>query len=58
MAVAKEPAMFGLARMLQLFQDILGEHFRVVRTLEEAYEMLGVRPEDFTQCVVPAVRAA
>ena len=50
--------MFGLARMLQLFQDILGEHFRVVRTLEEAYEMLGVRPEDFTQCVVPAVRAA
>src|SRR5262249_4927517 len=54
-AVAKEPAMFGLARMLQLFQDIQGEHFRVVRSLEEAYEMLGVRPEDFTQCVAPAV---
>ena len=58
MAVAKQPAMFGLARMLQLYQDMLGEHFRVVRSLEEAYEMLGVRPEDFTQCLVPAVRAA
>jgi len=50
-AVAKQPAMFGLARMLQLFQDILGEHFRVVRSLEEAYELLGVGPEDFTQHV-------
>lgn len=56
--VAKEPVIFGLARMLQLIQDVRGEHFQVVRSLEEAYEMLAIRSEDFTQCLVPAVRAA
>src|SRR5215831_6603027 len=40
--VAKESSIYGLARMLQLLQDVLGEHFRVVRSLEEAYELLGV----------------
>jgi hypothetical protein len=56
--VAKEPVIFGLARMLQLLQDVWGEHFQVVRSLEEAYEMLGVRPEDFTQRLFPKDRAA
>ena len=49
--VAKEPVIFGLARMLQLLQDVRGEHFQVVWSLEEGYAMLGVRPEDFTQRV-------
>ena len=44
--------------MLQLYQDMLGEHFQFVRSLEEAYEMLGVRPEDFTERVFPIDRAA
>src|SRR5262249_11640107 len=49
--VAKEPSIYGMARMLQLYQDVMGEHFRVVRSMEEAYELLGVRAEDFTQHV-------
>jgi hypothetical protein len=56
--VAKESAIFGLARMLQLHQDFWGEHFQVVRSLEEAYAMLGVRPEDFTRRVFPQDLAA
>jgi hypothetical protein len=56
--VAKEPAIFGLARMFELCWDFLGEQLQVVPSLEEAYAMLGVRPEDFTQCVFPADRAA
>jgi len=56
--VAKESAIFGLARMLQLHQDFLGEHFQIVKSLEEAYAMLGVRPEDFTRRVFPQDLAA
>jgi hypothetical protein len=56
--VAKEPVIFGLARMLQLLQDVRGEHFQVVRSLVEAYAMFGVRPEHFTQRVFPKDLAA
>src|SRR5215467_13093499 len=56
--VADEPWIFGLARMFQICRDSLGEQFHVVRSLEEAYEMVGVRPEDFTQRIFPKWLAA
>jgi hypothetical protein len=42
-------AIFGLARMFQMCSESIGSEFEVVHTLEEAYEFLGVRPEDFTE---------
>ena len=56
--VAKEPAVYGLARMLQLYRDCMGGQFHVVHSLEEAYDILGVRPEDFTQQLFPKKMAA
>ena len=58
MVVAKETLIFGFARMAQLYRDFMGAQFRVVRSLEDAYAMLGVRPEDFTERVFPIDRAA
>jgi len=51
--VAEEPWMFGLARMFQICRDFVGEQFHVVQSLEEAYDMVGVRPEDFTERIFP-----
>ena len=56
--VAKEPFVFGLARIFQLCRDVLGHQYQVVRSLEEAYAMLGVRSENFTQRVFPQDQAA
>ena len=56
--VADEPWIFGMARMFQICRDSLGEQFHVVRSLEEAYEMVGVHPEDFTQRIFPKDLAA
>jgi hypothetical protein len=52
--VASEPVMYGLARMFELCRDSMGGELQVVRSPEEAYEKLGVRPEDFTQHVFPS----
>jgi len=57
-AVAKEPSVFGIARMFQLLGDFFGEQYKVVHSLEEAYEILGVRPEDFTERLFPEPLAA
>jgi hypothetical protein len=43
--VASEDLVFGLARMFQTFGGEHRPHFEVVRTLEEAYRLLGIRPE-------------
>jgi hypothetical protein len=51
--VAAEAVMYGLARMFELIRDSMGGELQVVRSLEEAYDMLGVRPEDFTRRVFP-----
>jgi hypothetical protein len=56
--VAKEPSVYGLARMLQLYRDFMGGQFHVVHSLQEAYEILGVRSEDFTQRLFPKKLAA
>ena len=50
--VAGELVLFGFARMVELSRDAMGGEFRVVRSLDEAYTMLGVRPEDFTQRIL------
>jgi hypothetical protein len=50
--VAKEPSVYGLARMFQLYRDFMGEQYQVVHSLEEAYDMIGVHPEDFTECLI------
>jgi hypothetical protein len=55
---AKEPLIFGSARMVQLNRDFLAEQFHVVRSLEEAYETVGVRAEDFTERLFPKDLAA
>src|SRR5262245_52806127 len=51
--VASEPVMYGLARMFELCRDSMGGQLQVLRSPEEAYDWLGVRPEDFTQRVLP-----
>jgi hypothetical protein len=56
--VGKEPVIYGLARLFQICGDNVGQEFEVVHTLEEAYDIVGVRPEDFTVCLVPGPRAA
>jgi hypothetical protein len=47
--VAKEPSVYGLGRMFQLYRDSMGGQYQVVHTLEEAYKIVEARPEDFTQ---------
>ena len=56
--VAKTPVIYGLSRMFELISDCLGEQFQVVRSMEDAYKIVGVRPEDFTVRLFPAHRAA
>jgi hypothetical protein len=51
--VGKEPVIYGLARVFQMCSETLGYQFEVVRLLEEAYEMVGVCPEDFTERLFP-----
>jgi hypothetical protein len=50
--VAKEPSIYGLSRMFQLYRDFVGGQCEVVHSLEEAYDMIGVHPEDFTECLI------
>ena len=41
--VASEDLVFGLARMFQIFGGEQRPHFEVVRTLEQAYQLLGLK---------------
>jgi len=56
--VAKEPSLYGLARMFQLYRDSMEGQHRVVHSLKEAYEIVGVRPEDFTERLFPKDKMA
>ena len=38
--------------MFEMCTDAIGSEFHVVKTLEEAYEMVHERPEDFTECLI------
>ena len=53
--VAKEPVIYGLSRMVELRRDSMGGQLQVVHTLEEAYDIVGVRPEDITKRLFPEV---
>ena len=56
--VAREPSVYGVARMFQSLRDFFGEQHKVVHSLQEAYDIVGVRPEDFTQRLLPKKLAA
>src|SRR5215469_12868696 len=56
--VGKFPEIFGLARIFQMCGESIGSEFQVVHTLEEAYDMVGESPEDFTQRIFPTALAA
>ena len=51
--VGKEPNIYGLARLFQICGDNVGTDYEVVHTLEEAYKVVEVRPEDFTERLYP-----
>jgi hypothetical protein len=46
--VGEQPMVYGLALVRDVPGAIYG-HFEIVHTLEEAYKICGVRPEDFTE---------
>jgi len=50
--VGTEPHIFGLARVFQMCNEAIGSEFQVVHTLKEAYDIVDVRPEDFTECLI------
>jgi hypothetical protein len=56
--VARQPALFGLARMFEMHREPMGVQLQVVHSLDEAYELLHVSPEDFTKRLFPEVMAA
>jgi len=45
--VAREPIAFGLSRMFELSRDAMGGQLQVVRSMDEAYGLLGVTSGDF-----------
>jgi hypothetical protein len=56
--VAPQPALFGLARMFEMHRESMGVHLEVVHSLDEAYDLLEVTPEDFSQRLFPEDKAA
>ena len=56
--VGKAPVIYGVARIFQMCREFLGDQFDVVWSLAEAYEIIGARPEDFTQRLFPEDLAA
>ena len=51
--VASKPALYGLARMGALIRDAMGEQLQIVRSIGEAYDLLKVTPQDFSQRLLP-----
>jgi hypothetical protein len=56
--VARQPALFGLARMFELHRDSMGGQLRIVQSIDEAYDLLKVTPEDFSERIFPTDLAA
>jgi hypothetical protein len=50
--VGTKPHIFGLARLFQMCSEAVGSEFQVVHSVEEAYNIVGARPEDFTECLI------
>jgi len=49
LVVAEQQRIYGLARLYEMCREHIYGHFDVVETLEEAYKICGVLPEDFKQ---------
>ena len=49
---------YGLARLFQLCGESVGHPFELVHSLKEAYNIVGGRPEDFTERLYPKDLAA
>jgi hypothetical protein len=56
--VAPQPALYGLARMFELYRDSMGGQLQVVHSMDEAYDLLSVSPEDFSERLFPEALAA
>jgi hypothetical protein len=56
--VGKVPVIYGLARLFQICGESVSKECEVVHSLEEAYEIVGTHPEDFTQRLFPERVAA
>jgi hypothetical protein len=56
--VVKQPALYGLARMFELYRDSIDGQLQIVESMEAAYDLLGVTPQDFTQRLYPEDVAA
>jgi len=52
--VAPQSALYGLARMFELHRDSMGGQLQVLHSMDEAYDLLKVSPQDFTQRLFPA----
>jgi hypothetical protein len=56
---ASRPVVYGVARMAELLRDSMGwQQLEVVQSMDEAYELLEVSPQDFTQRLFPETIAA
>ncbi len=49
--VTREPALYGLARMLELYRESMGGQLQltIVGSMDAAYDLLRVTPQDFSQ---------
>src|SRR5215469_11948140 len=56
--VAPRPEDYGVVRMFELLRDGMGGQFHAVLSVDEAYAMLGVCPENFSQRLFPEQLAA
>jgi hypothetical protein len=51
--VALNLVVYGQSRMIELLRDGMGGQFRVVRSLDDAYALLGVNHDSFTKRLFP-----
>jgi hypothetical protein len=49
LVVAEQARIYALARLYEMCREHIYGHFDVVNTMEEAYKICGVLPEEFTQ---------
>jgi hypothetical protein len=56
--VAPRPEDYGLLRMFELLRGKMAGQHHLVLSVDEAYAMLGVNPEDFSQRLFPEQLAA
>ena len=56
--VGQFPFIYGLARLFQMCGESVGSEFDVVHTMQEAYAIVEVLPEDYTERLYPLPVAA